>query len=615
MVDEKLVKQFAELYRGRIDAWGGIEGKSNKQPVTEANYRAHLDAKTSLGVYLLLDNGTCHFAAIDIDEKVFEKALAIKSELKKLGISAYISASRSKGYHVSMYAETKFLAKDIRRVLTKVLTDLKIKAEIFPKQDKLDKTIPFGNYINLPCFGFERPYLTDGKKEVPLAQALSLIKRVPESVIAAAVKALPPDQTAPAPTGPPKTKRGPKPKHPPCINMILVGVQQGARDEAAFALARHYLDMGYTDDEVLALMREWDKKNKPPFNDERELETKLRSAQKGYAFGCNSIQKGILSPTCVGEDHCVWLQENIKEKKKRGLLKDTTFLETPDFLYEEAAKGTECLFLSYNKKTGEVSKTNSVEQGDVTWVPVMDQTITEGAVLLPNGITEYGDTLKLVADIRVHIRRYVDMPASKEEFAAWYVLMTWVADRLRTVGYYRFQGDTGTGKSRALDVVGRLCYKPMVLSGSITPAPIYRLIRRFRGTLVLDEADFSDSSERGEVVTILNCGFEKGRPIVRCSKDDPNTLEILPCFGPKVFATRYSFDDAALEARCITADMEETERDDILSILDDTFFGEEMALRNKLLLWRFHHYLKVEYNAIRDIDLNLTEEGKPARKL
>jgi hypothetical protein len=608
-IDDKIVVAFSSLYRGRNDVWGGVEGRSNKQPVTDANYRAHLEGKVSLGVYMLLDDGTCHFAAIDIDEKVFDRALAIKNELKAIGISAYISASRSKGYHVSIYAETHFVAKDIRRVLASVLSKLGVKAEIFPKQDKLDKTIPYGNYINLPCFAYERPYLADDKKEIGLALALTLIKRTPETVVLAAVKALPSQTPAPASSAPEpaKLRRGPKPKHPPCILDILRGVQQGARDEAAFALARHYLDMQYTDDEVLALLREWDKKNTPPFNDDRQLETKLRSAQKGYAFGCASIKNGILSTKCVGDDHCIWLQESIKDKKKRGALKDTTFFETPDFLYEEIARGTDAMFISYNKITGTVSKQTSIEMGETTWVPVMDQTITEGAVLLPNGIEEYEDTLQLVQDIRTHIHAFVDMPPSKEEFAAWYVVMTWVADRLRTVGYYRFEGDTGTGKSRALDVVGRLCYKPMVLSGAITPAPIYRLIRRFRGTLVLDEADFSDSSEKGEVVTILNCGFEKGRPIVRCSKDDPNTLEILPCFGPKVFATRYTFDDVALEARCITTKMEETEREDILSILDDKYYAEEMKLRNKLLLWRFHHYGKIEYNAIRDIDLGKLE--------
>jgi hypothetical protein len=614
-IDEKIVGAFSSLYRGRTDAWGGIEGRANKLSVTEANYRAHLEAKVSLGVYMLLDDGTCHFAAIDLDEKIFENALAIKNELKKLNIPAYISASRSKGYHVSVYAETFFVAKDIRRILANVLTTLKMspKTEIFPKQDKLDKKLtPFGNYINLPCFGFERPYLAETQKEIGLAVAMSHIKRVPASVIADVIKTRPEPEPTPAAepsSSPAKNKRGPKPKHPPCVQTILQGVQQGARDEAAFALARHYLDMQYTEDEVMALLREWDKKNTPPFNDEKQLETKLHSAQKGYAFGCNSIKNGILSANCVGEDHCIWLQENIKDKRKKGFLKDTTFLETPDYLYEECAKGTETTFIAYHRPDGVITKQNSIEMPDgISWVPVMDTSITEGAILLPDGIDEYGDTLKLVAEIREHIHKFVDMtPPSKEEFAAWYVLMTWVADRLRTVGYYRFMGDTGTGKSRALDVVGRLCYKPMMLSGAVTPAPIYRLIRRFRGTLVMDEADFNDSTEKSEVVTILNCGFEKGRPIIRCAKDDPNTLEILPCFGPKVFASRYTFDDVALEARCISAEMEETERDDIISILDDTYFAAEMKLRNKLLLWRFHHYSKVKYNDIRDIDLGKLE--------
>ena len=34
---------------------------------------------------------------------------------------------------------------------------------------------------------------------------------------------------------------------------------------------------------------------------------------------------------------------------------------------------------------------------------------------------------------------------------------------------------------------------------------------------------------------------------------------------------------------------------------------EEMKLRNKLLLWRFRHYNKIEYNTIRDIDLGKLE--------
>jgi len=163
------------------------------------------------------------------------------------------------------------------------------------------------------------------------------------------------------------------------------------------------------------------------------------------------------------------------------------------------------------------------------------------------------------------------------------------------------------GKSRSLDVIGRLSYKPMMLSGAVTPAPIYRLIRRFRGTLILEEADFRESSEKSEVITILNCGFERNRPIIRCSLDNPDNLEILPCFGPKVFATRFRFNDVALEARCLTFTMEETDREDIPPLLGDDFIRRAEVLRNKLLLWRLHHLNLINPGAVEGIDLGRLE--------
>ena len=56
---------------GVTDAWGSIEGQCIKQPVTEKNYRDHLEARISLGCYMLLDSGECHFSVIDLDEKEF----------------------------------------------------------------------------------------------------------------------------------------------------------------------------------------------------------------------------------------------------------------------------------------------------------------------------------------------------------------------------------------------------------------------------------------------------------------------------------------------------------------------------------------------------------------
>ena len=107
------------------------------------------------------------------------------------------------------------------------------------------KVLRYGNYINIPCFGALRPFMSDDQKDLPIIIALPLIKRTPESVIQAAVKALPAD--APAPPAVPGKTRGPK-KHPPCISMISMGVQQGARDRGGVcvspALSGHAVHRG-----------------------------------------------------------------------------------------------------------------------------------------------------------------------------------------------------------------------------------------------------------------------------------------------------------------------------------------------------------------------------------
>ena len=44
---ESIVGGFRQLFTGRTDAWGSVEGKSNKEPVTLAHYRLHLEGKVS----------------------------------------------------------------------------------------------------------------------------------------------------------------------------------------------------------------------------------------------------------------------------------------------------------------------------------------------------------------------------------------------------------------------------------------------------------------------------------------------------------------------------------------------------------------------------------------
>jgi len=282
-----------------------------------------------------------------------------------------------------------------------------------------------------------------------------------------------------------------------------------------------------------------------------------------------------------------------KDKTDEMEVKQASFLILGNYLIEQVHFDGESKFVVYDCTTDKYEIATHVMQGEIKIIPRQGEEISVGAVRLPSGLTEYGDTLSLLKEIESHVCRYLDVTPAFQKFAAYYVLLSWVFDRFNTLPYLRALGDTGTGKSRFLDVCGGICYKPIMASGCITPAPIYRMLNRWNGTIILDEADLKNSDEYNEVVTILNCGFERGRPVIRALRDNPDKLQFLPTFGPKVFATRRRFKDPALEARCLTEIMQETTRGDIPPTLTGTFYKEQEALRNKLLLFRLKNYVRI----------------------
>jgi hypothetical protein len=299
--------------------------------------------------------------------------------------------------------------------------------------------------------------------------------------------------------------------------------------------------------------------------------------------------------------------EDTQEKKSKPKPVQDSFLFVNDVLYEQIFVENKSEFIKFDVQTEEVSFVDDVMKGDIKVIPQQGEEVAMGAVKLPSGVTEYGDTLALLTEIEGHIDTYLDVTPAFRKFMAYYVLLSWLYDRFNTLPYLRFLGDTGCGKSRALDVCGGLCYKPIFASGCITPAPIYRMIRRWGGTVILDEADLRQSDEYNEVVTILNCGFERNRPVIRATKNNPDKLQFLPTFGPKVFATRRRFNDPALEARCLTEIMQETQRTDIPSVLTSDFYRKQEELRNKLLMFRLRNYTKTNPEQTATLDLKGVE--------
>jgi hypothetical protein len=225
----------------------------------------------------------------------------------------------------------------------------------------------------------------------------------------------------------------------------------------------------------------------------------------------------------------------------------------------------------------------------------------------PSGIEEYGTIQDLFQEVRAFIEKYVILEDPRfYDVSAGYVLMTWVFDRFGAVPYLRVVGDLGTGKSRFLEVVGKLCNRAIVASGSISMAAVFRTIDSVQGTLVFDEADFRSSDMTSDIVKLLNGGHKKDSSVVRMEVvNDQLRTAAFRVFGPKIFGSRHGFEDEALNSRCIIQRFFPMNLGDRVSIhLPETFEQDTQALRNKLLMFRMknYHLIKDDESTVKEIE-------------
>lgn len=234
----------------------------------------------------------------------------------------------------------------------------------------------------------------------------------------------------------------------------------------------------------------------------------------------------------------------------------------------------------------------SINTGNEHLVPISpgNNLLKHRVVLLPERPEQYESLETILQEIQAYLYRYVDLTPTFSRIASCYILLTWVYDAFNELPYLRLRGDYGSGKTRALLIIGSVCYKPFFASGASTVSPIFHTLDTFRGTLIFDEADFRFSDEKAELVKIFNNGNVRGFPVLRTAitlkrEFDPRAFLV---YGPKIVAMRNSFDDQALESRFITEEMgQRSLRKDIPINLPEVQKEEAQSLRNKLLMYRF----------------------------
>lgn len=263
--------------------------------------------------------------------------------------------------------------------------------------------------------------------------------------------------------------------------------------------------------------------------------------------------------------------------------------ESKKIIVEQCHKDGKSFFVVYDAISNKIT---TVEKFN-GYVPIVGEEIIKGAVMLPSEAVEYVSEIQLDQKILAFIDKWLDISSDMRLFCLWNIKRSWLYEKFHTLNYLRALGDTGRGKSRFLDVNGVLHYKPIWTAGATTPAPIFRLIEKWKGTLVLDEADLKVSDETADLIKIINMGYERGKFVIRCDQNDASKISFFNVYCPKILATRRTFDDKAVEGRCITEVMRGTTRTDIKFSLTKDFYSEALQIRDQLLMYRFRNYFKI----------------------
>jgi len=252
-------------------------------------------------------------------------------------------------------------------------------------------------------------------------------------------------------------------------------------------------------------------------------------------------------------------------------------------------------YFKYSRDKEFEQSIDQVEIDGIKYIPIQptNALLEKGVILFPSTALEYENEEEILIDIRNFIHKYLDISEVFEQIATYYVLFTWLYDRFNEVPYLRAIGDFGSGKSRFIQAIGILCYKPMFTGGATTPSPIFRIIDQVKGTLIIDEADFKFSDMTSEIIKILNTGYQKGMPVLRSEGKGVFEVKAYDVFCPKIVATRDTFSDKALESRFLIEEMGSNKlRNDIPRTLGEDFYSDAECIRNKLLMWRLKNYFE-----------------------
>lgn len=303
------MKTFAQLFAGgdqcytRISYVPGTQQDGHKLEagvVTEPSaptddlYEKHTAGKTSIGIVPIRADGTLSFIVLDVDVYGLDQSIETAKRVSRVRGCPFLPClSKSDGLHLVAFFDKPVKAKQARVWAKEWAEKLKVKAEIFPKQDEL-KGDELGNAINLPYFGTYRSAIGLDGTAMPLDEFVETANTLLVTL-----------ETE---------KKVEKKKNktvlinniwehaPPCLE---VSVEEGIstyRNNKAYQMMVLGMKLSGGDiNEATGLVFEWSQQHmKPPLAGDAVMNLQKQFQKGGYGYKCNDewVEDRCDRPTC-----------------------------------------------------------------------------------------------------------------------------------------------------------------------------------------------------------------------------------------------------------------------------------------------------------------------------
>jgi hypothetical protein len=195
----------------------------------------------------------------------------------------------------------------------------------------------------------------------------------------------------------------------------------------------------------------------------------------------------------------------------------------------------------------------------------IEKVSTNGDLRTPHGESSAQADLngtELIRETEVFISRFAVLPSGSQLPLALWAVGTHLFEAFDSFAYLAVTSPTPRcGKTRVLELLSLLCASAERTS-NISEAALFRLIERFKPTLILDEMEqIREKGERAQILrNLLNAGNRRDAVVIRCA-DGGASIERCGVFCPKAIAAIGSLPDTITD-RAIVIVMQRRTREE-----------------------------------------------------